>query len=419
MFIKNVNLYMGAQSFCPGAIRIQEGYITEVYRMKEGKEMSVEMPTFCVSTEEIIDGEGAYALPGFIDMHFHGCVGKDVSDVMDTEKESLTLWQKIAEFQMKNGVTTMAPAMMTLSPNSLDRVLKQAADFAGFQKQSEDTGAWLAGIQMEGPYISPRKCGAQDVSCIQQCSLEQLEHWQRCARGLIKVIGIAPEEGIHKAADREDSQGIANFIKEASKHMTVSLSHTNADYETARKAFEVGASHVTHLFNAMSPWHHREPGVVGAAMDAVFSGKKIMAELICDGNHVHDSLIRSTFKLLGKEHLVLISDSIRATGLGDGEYLLGGQPVQVRGNLATLKGTNTLAGSVITLADCVRYVVKKVGIPLEEVIDCVTINPAKCLKVDACTGSLQVGKRADILLWDKDLRTKMVVCRGKVWGAEK
>ena len=198
------------------------------------------------------------------------------------------------------------------------------------------------------------------------------------------------------------------FIEKAKDETVISIAHTAADYDTAKEAIERGASHATHLYNAMPPFTHRNPGVIGAVRDS----DKCHAELICDGVHIHPSVIRATFAMFGAERMILISDSMRATGLEDGEYTLGGQPVTVKGNLATLHD-GTIAGSATNLMDCVRFVVREAGISLEDAVMCAAENPAKEIGIFEEAGSITVGKRADFVLLDKDLNIVSVYIDGR------
>lgn len=252
---------------------------------------------------------------------------------------------------------------------------------------------------MEGPFISEIKKGAQDARNIIPCDVDVYRKFQDAAEGMVKFIGIAPEEGDAEA-----------FIREVKGETSVSLAHTNADYETAKKAFDAGADHAVHLYNAMPAYTHREPGVVGAVADSAH----VMAELICDGVHIHPAAVRTTFKMMGEDRMILISDSMRAAGMPDGRYTLGGQDVDVKGNRATMVLDGALAGSVTTLPDCVRTVVKEMGLPLETAIACATINPARSLKIDDKYGSMEQGKKADLVLWDENLELKCVVKDGEI-----
>ena len=206
----------------------------------------------------------------------------------------------------------------------------------------------------------------------------------------------------------EESSNAIEFIKEVSSRVNVSLAHTNADYETAMEACKAGVNHAVHLYNAMPAFTHRAPGVVGA----VFDNKEVMAEIICDGIHIHPSIVRATFQMMGADRMILISDSMRATGMPDGQYTLGGLDVKVVGKLATLVSDGAIAGSATNLMDCMRTVVKKMGIPLETAVACATINPAKSLGVEEEYGSIEKGKKADIVLLDSDLKLTAVIKDG-------
>lgn len=401
MFIKNVRIYTEEKKFRPGSIEVQDGRIAAIrYDGDEGADATV-------------DGGGCYALPGLIDMHFHGCKGWDICDLPGGEsgEESAAIfkmWQEVAEYQASIGVTGMSPATMTLPVDRLKKTLKYASEFAKLQGRGRMQGSHLAGINMEGPFISPVRCGAQDASHILPCDKDAMTQFLEVSEGLVKIVGIAPEK-----------KNALVLIRQMKNQVRFSLAHTDADYETARQALEAGVCHVTHLFNAMPPWHHREPGVVGAVLDAAAEGKELMAELICDGFHVHPSVIRTAFQLLGEDRIVLISDSMRAAGMPEGEYTLGGQEVVVqnvreRGSIAVLKKNGSLAGSTASLSDCVRTAVQKAGVPLEQAVAAATVNPARCLGIEKEQGTISVGKWADIVLWDQNLAQRMVICRGKI-----
>lgn len=248
----------------------------------------------------------------------------------------------------------------------------------------------MVGINLEGPFISNAKRGAQNPDFIRQADFALLKELQECAGGLVKLVTLAPE-----------TEGARDFIRQVKdswlRDISISLGHTQSDYETAIQAFASGANHVTHLFNAMPGFTHRAPGVIGAAFDT----PGCFAEIICDGIHIAPSAIRAAFAMFGKERIVLISDSMRATGLSDGRYTLGGLQVQVSGRHATLED-GTLAGSVTNLLDCLRCAVS-MGISLEDAVQCASLNPARSIGIDGTFGSLEPGKTADFLLLDKEL----------------
>lgn len=342
---------------------------------------------------KIIDGSGCYAIPGLTDIHFHGCVGKDFCD------GTLEAIDTIAAYQARVGVTTIAPATMTLDKDTLYAVCEAAAEYHDRQEKGEFAqSAVLCGINMEGPFISKEKMGAQKPKYIQKANDELYENMQAKSGGLIKLVDIAPE-----------TEGAIDFIRRKKGKTVLSIAHTTADYDTAMAAFEAGATHVTHLYNAMPPFSHRAPGVIGAAADA---GAEV--ELICDGVHVYPSAVRATFRMFGDDNIILISDSMMATGLADGDYSLGGQPVKVTGNLATLKD-GTIAGSATNLMECLRIVVGQMKIPLESAVKCAAVNSAKSIGIYDKYGSITSGKIANLVLLDKkDLSLKKVILRGEL-----
>ena len=252
---------------------------------------------------------------------------------------------------------------------------------------------------MEGPFISEAKKGAQDARNILLCDVDVFRRFQKAAEGTVNYIGVAPER-----------EGALEFVEAVKDEVHVSLAHTNADYDSAKAAYDRGACHAVHLYNAMPAFTHRAPGVVGAVADS----PHVMAELICDGVHIHPAAVRTTFKMLGEDRIIFISDSMRATGMPDGRYTLGGLDVDVVGNHATLVSDGALAGSVTNLMDCVRTAVKEMGIPLETAVACATMNPAKSLGVYESRGSITSGKKADLVLLDQELNLKAVIKDGKM-----
>lgn len=335
-----------------------------------------------LSGDEVIDCSGCYIVPGLTDIHLHGCRGHELSGSYDDLRE-------ICEFELENGVTTILPATMTLPDDRLKAVLSASADYA---MNSPVSGAIVAGINLEGPFISPEKCGAQDKRFAAAPSAEKLLCYQDAAKGMIKLVTVAPE-----------LEGAVDMISRCSDSFHFSLGHTCSSYDIAAEAFAAGADHVTHLFNAMPPFHHRDTGVIGAAFDS----EHCYAELICDGVHVSPSAVRSAFALFG-ERLVLISDSMEAAGMPDGEYTLGGQRVLKNGARATLPD-GTLAGSVSTLYDCLKTAVG-MGIPLESAVRAATLSPCRSVGIDDIYGSLEIGKAAHILVLSRDdLSIKRVI----------
>lgn len=339
---------------------------------------------------QVLDASGCYVIPGLIDVHFHGCVGEDFSDATP---DGL---QKMADYELSRGVTYICPAGMTLPEDQLKRICENAAA----HKAKAARGADLAGLHLEGPFLCEAKKGAQNGAFLHDPDIDMLRRLQKAANGLVKLVTVAPEQ-----------PHAGEFIRGAAADgITVSIGHTTADYETACAAMEAGANHCTHLFNAMPSFTHRSPGVIGAAFDHPAT----RVELICDGIHIHPSVVRATFGLFGAERVVLISDSLRATGMPDGQYPFGGQEIVVHGNRATLAhDPNTLAGSVTDLMGCLRQAVA-FGIPLADAVRAASYNPAQAIRIDNRAGSLDIGKEASLVLLDKeDLSIRTILFRGE------
>lgn len=336
-----------------------------------------------IPVEGALDAAGGWLLPGLVDIHTHAAVGADASDGDPAGLETLS------RYYASIGVTTWCAATMTLPKPALLRAMETIRQF-----QRPARGAGLAGVHLEGPFLSPAKNGAQAKECL--CAPDSAFFYKlnEASGGKIRIVTAAPE-----------LPGALDFIREVSGVCTVSLGHTAADYDTAMAAYEAGAAHTTHLFNAMPPLHHRSPGVIGAAFDAGAS-----VELICDGIHVHPAAVRMAFRLFAGR-LALISDSMRCAGLADGVYTLGGQDVTVSGGRAVLKGTGTLAGSSISLSGALRKAVE-FGVPLEEAAAAATIIPARIAGIDRTAGAIEPGRTSDLLLLDQTLQIKAVYAGG-------
>lgn len=371
MIIKNGCVYTESQTFSPLTIQTENDHITA---------LSPAISSAC--EEEVIDAEGCYVIPGLTDIHFHGCDGEDFCD------GTIDAYKKIAAFCVNNGVTSICPATMTMPVAVLDGICKTAASFANEQKrhanQVPGSYADLVGIHMEGPFISKEKKGAQNEAFIQYPHSSLIRHWLSLSEGLVKLISLAPE-----------LPNALSCIEECRDVVAFSIAHTCASYKEAKAAMDAGALHVTHLYNAMPPFHHRESGVIGAASDT----DQCYVELICDGVHISPPVVRTSFRLF-QDRVILISDSMRAAGMPDGTYTLGGQDVTVKGNEATLSD-GTLAGSVTPLFQCMKTAVS-MGIPLETAVAAATINPCRSIGIDASYGSIAVGKKAHLLLLDKE-----------------
>ena len=343
------------------------------------------------SDGRMLDASGCYVIPGLVDVHFHGCVGEDFSDA---SPEGL---QRMADFELSQGVTYICPAGMTLPEDQLTAICRNAAA----HRAKNAGGAQLVGLHLEGPFLSTAKKGAQNGDFLHDPDSAMLRRLQKAAEGCVKLVTVAPEQ-----------PGAMDFIRAAvADGIAVSVGHTTADYDTAAAAFAAGADHATHLYNGMPPLHHRSPGVIGAAFD----DPKVQVELICDGIHIHSSVVRATFRLFGAERVILISDSLRATGMPDGQYPFGGQEIEVHGNRATILGhPETLAGSVTSLMGCLRQAVA-FGVPLADAVRAASYNPARSIGIDRQAGSLDTGKEASLILLDREgLSIRAIVFQGEL-----
>ena len=343
------------------------------------------------SDGRMLDASGCYVIPGLVDVHFHGCVGEDFSDA---SPEGV---QRMADFELSQGVTYICPAGMTLPEDQLTAICRNAAA----HRAKNAGGAQLVGLHLEGPFLSTAKKGAQNGDFLHDPDSAMLRRLQKAAEGCVKLVTVAPEQ-----------PGAMDFIRAAvADGIAVSVGHTTADYDTAAAAFAAGADHATHLYNGMPPLHHRSPGVIGAAFD----DPKVQVELICDGIHIHSSVVRATFRLFGAGRVILISDSLRATGMPDGQYPFGGQEIEVHGNRATILGhPETLAGSVTSLMGCLRQAVA-FGVPLADAVRAASYNPARSIGIDRQAGSLDTGKEASLILLDReDLSIRAIVFQGEL-----
>ncbi len=364
-------------------IRTRNGVITEV----SDQEIIPE------AGEEIIDASGSYVIPGLTDIHFHGAVGADLSD--GTE-EAL---QRIAAYEYSAGVTQICPATMTLPAETVEQICLTAYQYQKKKKEApgSDEVSDLVGIHLEGPYISPGKVGAQNPAYVQKADKVFLERLLEETESLPKLITIAPEipENLE-------------VIKALRDRIRFSVGHTSATYEEAAKGFEAGAKHMTHLYNAMPGLTHRAPGPVAAGAER----DEVTPELICDGIHVAPAAVRAAFRLFGPERMILISDSSRAAGLPDGEYELGGQKVYKHDGAVYLTPPGaepaTLASSSTDLFTCMLRAMD-MGIKPEDAIRAATYNPAKAIGVDKDYGTIEAGKRANLLLLDEKYRLLRVL----------
>lgn len=338
--------------------------------------------------DEIIDADGAYLAPGFINVHIHGCAG---SDTMDENHHALA---DMAAFLPRTGVTAFLPTTMTEPPEKIAAALARVRQ----AMLAPPNGATILGAHMEGPYISPQYAGAQNPAAIRRVDRAEIAPFA----DVIKILTVAPEEIPPESA--------AEFINGAQESgIVLSIGHTAANYETARKFIdEYNVTHITHTYNAMSPFLNRAPGTVGAALDSA-----AYCEVIADLVHVSPTALRLLYRSKGAGKIILVTDSLRSAGLGDGKGELGGQEYEVKNGVARL-ADGTLAGSVAAMNECVKNFLTVTGATLPEVIVTVTKNPAQELGIYDDYGSIEVGKRADFVLFDTKLQIKTTVINGRI-----
>lgn len=362
MLFKNANVFLDG-AFRPASFRVEDGKFAEILPADVHAEGA--------------DLGGKRVIPGLVDIHNHGNSGADFSD---GDYDGLV---KMASYLAHHGVTSFAPASMTLPYDVLHDAYRTAVRL---HREAPANCARLMGIEMEGPFFSEKKKGAQNGAYLKNPDFNAFRSLYDASEGLIRIADVAAE-----------LPGAAEFTERASKLCTVSIAHTDCSYDEAKAVFAAGARHLTHLYNAMPGIHHRKPGPIGAASER----DDVLAELICDGQHVHESAVRMAFKLF-PHRICLISDALRCCGMPDGQYTLGGQDVFLKGGIARL-ADGTIAGSATNLYDCMRTAVS-FGIPMEEAILSATRNPARQIGRADEIGSIAVGKLADFVVCADDLR---------------
>lgn len=370
-------------------MRYENGWIFADGRFVRGG-FSVENGRFAHVLEDVPgpaeDLDGALVIPGLVDIHVHGCAGADFSD---GDYAGLV---RMARHLARRGVTSFAPASMTLPYDALDKAFHAAARL---RREGLADGARLMGIQMEGPFLSREKRGSQNPAYLRLPDWDRFLRLYDAAEGLLRIVDVAPE-----------LPGAVEFTRRASEKCRVSVAHTAAGYDQAAAVFDAGATHLTHLFNAMSGIHHRHPGPIGAASER----ENVTAELICDGIHVHPSAVRMAFRLF-PGRICLISDALRCCGMADGSYSLGGQEILLSGGVARLTG-GTIAGSAADLYQCMRRAVS-FGIPREQAVWAATALTARVIGRESETGAIADGRAADFVICGGELEPEAVYLGGK------
>lgn len=369
-----------------GSIILKDGIVEDRAIAFDDKICGITSAEQISADAEIIDADGGYVAPGLVDVHIHGYLGEDTSD---GKAEGI---EKMANGIMKNGVTSWCPTTMTVSMDEINTALNTVRSLK--EKSKAWDGAEILGVNLEGPFINPKKKGAQAETHIKAPDAKFIID----NADIISLATMAPEmDG--------GCEAIAE-IREKS-NVKVSVGHTDATFEEALAGIDAGATHITHLFNAQTPLHHRNPGVVGAALL-----RDVYTELICDTFHVHKGLFELIAKIKG-DKLVLITDCTRAGGMPDGEYTLGGQKIIVNG-IECLLEDGTIAGSVLKLNNAVKNVYNNTNMSLWTVVAAASLNPAKAIGVDDHKGSLEAGKDADIIITDRDFNIMKTIIGGNV-----
>ncbi len=374
MFYKNARIFCSDFQFHTGAFEVKDGLF--------GRVLPQNVP------DGAIDLQGATVIPGLVEIHSHGNSGADFSD---GDYEGL---KRMAAFYVQHGVTSFAPASMTLPYEVLEKAFATALQLRNEKPKGLSV---LRGIQMEGPYFSYKKRGAQNPDYLKKPDFEGFQKlWAGC-EGLVKIVDVAPE-----------LEGAKEFTEQASKLCTVSVAHTDSDYDHARAVFDAGATHLTHLYNAMPAISHRAPGVIPAAVE----NPKVRAELICDGYHVHPASVRLAFSMFGGERMCLISDSGRCAGMPEGtQFQLGGQDCWLRDGVAKL-ADGTIACSATNMWKCLQNVISW-GVKEEDAVRAATYNPACAIGADKEVGTIETGKTADFLVCAPDYSSMQVYLGGE------
>lgn len=395
-WIKGGHLYYRGQ-FDRKVIGFEDGIITDIVDEADFMAALVNgnLPHSRMTTgSKIYDAEDGYIIPGFIDIHTHGAVGVDVNGADEAD------FEKISQFFARQGTTSWQCSILTDTKEQTLHAIKEAVRFIERQKaEKSSVGATLTGIHLEGPFLSKTYRGVMPEELLLKPDMELIRCYQEAAQGYIHYITIAPEvEGAQRCIHELAKQGII-----------VALGHSGANYDITMKCINEGATAATHIFNAMSPLEHHEPGIVGAILES-----DIYCEALCDGRHLHPAMVRLLLKVKGVDKMVAVTDSMMAAGLEDGEYKLGINDVVVTDGDAKIKSTGVRAGSTLTMNQALKNMMSFTHLSLEEILPVFTTNPAKVAGIRRRTGIFECGKNADIVILDKDMHVKQTFVRGQM-----
>lgn len=377
--ITNVKIITPYNILKENSISIKKGKISKII-----KDRDIDF----IDYKKIINGQGLFLSPGFIDIHNHG---NSAFDCMDASEEAI---DKIAEYHMANGVTSFLGSIITSSYENMRQAIKNIVDY-----KNKYNKAQILGIHLEWPFLNSYNKGAQNEKYIIEPNIEIARDILDISEGKLKMISLAPE--------LEASIELIRFFKK--NNVGLAMAHSNASYNQAKLGIEEGVTIATHLYNGMKSFTHREPGIVGASL----TDERVYCEIIYDRMHLHDAAVEIALKMKTYEKIILVSDSMRAGGLKDGEYELAGQRVYVKDGLPRLKSGN-IAGSTLNLQKAIYNMINYLKTPIDQAVRMASLNPAKALKIDKDIGSIEVGKDADLLLFDENIHIKKVFIKGNL-----
>lgn len=394
MFIKNGDVFINGTHFEKVLIRTNGSIISDIIETNTVKH------TEDIDSEELIDARNMYVIPGLIDTHIHGALGYDTADeIEDSLAEALNA---MSSYLINNGVTAFVPTLVSVPESVIEQKAKEYISYMASRKDiSSNTlgaiGALPLGLNIEGPYIDASKRGSHNIDYLKSAGISFYKELIAKYPDVVKIVTVSPT--------KENLE----FIEALSRDINISIGHTACTYDEAMLGFKKGANRVTHLYNAMNTLHHREPGLIGAASDAM----QAYVELISDNLHVHPAVVRSTFKMIGEDRMLLISDAIRTMGIESGTFKFGGSDIIVKDGKTTLLDGVTLAGATTNLYEAFKIAIAD-KVPLQSVIKATTINPARSIQVDNVMGSIETGKLANILILDRNFNIKYVIIKGYV-----